>query len=69
MCVIVIVGFITCGKYHPIIGLGNPHVVAFVLLIVGHDVECICPCSRVQVDALRKVILVGFQKSSKRGMV
>ena len=57
------------GECYAIIGPDNPHVVLFILLVVGQDIECFGPGPRVMVHSLGEVIFVGFQELSIMGVV
>ena len=62
--VVVSVTIIKGGECYTIVGLDNPHVVLFILLVVCQDIECISPGPQEMVDSLGEVVFVGFQESS-----
>ena len=67
--VVVSVIIVKGGECYAIIGPDNLHVVLFILLVVGQDIECFGPGPRVMVHSLGEVIFVGFQESSIMGVV
>ena len=62
--VVIIVVVIKGGECHAIIGLYNPYVVLFILLIFSQYVEGIHPHVWVSIHPLCEVVFVVFQESS-----